>query len=123
MLIEPQLPAPLLAVLGESPSARALAPARARGRLARVASRCDGADAVVVASMGHGDEDALAVALAGGAGYVGLVASAKRAGVVLAELRAQGVSEEALARVRSPRPASTSARRRRRRSRSRSWRS
>jgi xanthine dehydrogenase accessory factor len=101
VLIEPQLPRPLLAVLGGSPSARALR------RLAsevgwRVSESLDGADAVVVASMGHGDEDALAVALAGGAGYVGLVASAKRAGVVLAGLRSRGVSEEALARVRSP---------------------
>jgi xanthine dehydrogenase accessory factor len=101
VLIEPQLPQPLLAVLGSSPAARALR------RLApevgwRVSESLDGADAVVVASMGHGDEDALTVALAGGAGYVGLVASAKRAGVVLAELRSQGVSDEALARVRSP---------------------
>jgi xanthine/CO dehydrogenase XdhC/CoxF family maturation factor len=41
-------------------------------------------------------------ALASGAGYVGLVASAKRVGSVTAELRERGVDEESLARVRSP---------------------
>jgi xanthine dehydrogenase accessory factor len=101
VLIEPQLPQPLLAALGSSPAARVLR------RLApevgwRVSESLEGADAVVVASMGHGDEDALALALAGGAGYVGLVASARRAAVVLAALREQGVGEAALARVRSP---------------------
>jgi xanthine dehydrogenase accessory factor len=60
------------------------------------------ADAVVVATMGHGDEDALASALKAGVGYVGLVASARRAAVVLDALRERGVGEEALARVRSP---------------------
>ena len=60
------------------------------------------ADAVVVATMGHGDEDALASALKAGVGYVGLVASARRAAVVLDALRRRGVEEEALARVRSP---------------------
>jgi xanthine dehydrogenase accessory factor len=56
----------------------------------------------VVATMGHGDEDALASALKAGIGYVGLVASARRAAVVLDALRERGVEEEALARVRSP---------------------
>jgi xanthine dehydrogenase accessory factor len=40
--------------------------------------------------------------LASSAGYVGLVASAKRASAVTAELRARGIDEESLARVRSP---------------------
>ncbi|MGH3131999.1 MAG: XdhC family protein, partial [Gaiellaceae bacterium] len=51
---------------------------------------------------GHGDEDALAAALAAGAGYVGLVASAKRAAAVLDALRSRGLDEESLVRVRSP---------------------
>jgi len=55
-----------------------------------------------VATMGHGDEDALASALKAGVGYVGLVASARRAGVVLDALRERGFEEEDLARVRSP---------------------
>jgi xanthine dehydrogenase accessory factor len=104
VLIEPELPGPLLAVLGEGVAGRTLV------RLARivgwrVTDRLDPAqraDAVVVATMGHGDEDALASALKAGTGYVGLVASARRAGVVLDALRERGLDEEALARVRSP---------------------
>ena len=52
--------------------------------------------------MGQGDEEALAAGLAGEAGYVGLVASTKRGSAVLADLRARGLDEEALARVRCP---------------------
>jgi xanthine dehydrogenase accessory factor len=52
--------------------------------------------------MGHGDEDLLAAALRSGAGYVGLVASAKRAATVLAELRTRGLDEESVLRVRAP---------------------
>jgi xanthine dehydrogenase accessory factor len=102
VLVEPRLPPPLLAVVGEGPVARTLL------RLAeaigwRTSRRIDaGADAVVAATMGRGDEEALRAALALGAGYVGLVASARRASVVLTNLRAQGISEAALARVRSP---------------------
>jgi len=55
-----------------------------------------------VATMGHGDEDALASALKAEVGYVGLVASARRAAVVLDALRAQGATDDDLARVRSP---------------------
>jgi xanthine dehydrogenase accessory factor len=102
VLIEPQLPAPLLAVVGDGPAGRTLAElARVIGwRVTREVT--GGADAVVVATMGRGDEQACADALAGGAGYVGLVASARRAAVVLAGLRDRGLGEEALARLRSP---------------------
>ena len=102
VLIQPQLPAPLLAVIGEGPAPRML------GELARtIGWRVAGevvaeADAVVVATMGHGDEDALISALTAGVGYVGLVASARRAASVVAELRARGLDEELLVRVRSP---------------------
>lgn len=102
VLVEPCLPRPLLAVVGESPAARTLAEL-ARIVDWRVSTEVEeGADAVVVATMGHGDEDALAASLAAGAGYVGLVASAKRAAAVLEALRARGLDEESLARVRSP---------------------
>jgi xanthine dehydrogenase accessory factor len=102
VLIEPQLPRPLLAVVGESPAAATLAElARTIGwRVAQ--ERTDQADAVVVATMGHGDEEALEAALTAGAGYVGLVASAKRASSVLAALRERGLDEEQVSRVRSP---------------------
>jgi xanthine dehydrogenase accessory factor len=104
VLIEPELPGPLLAVVGEGVAGRTLVQlARIVGW--RVSDQFDPtqrADAVVVATMGHGDEDALASALRAGVGYVGLVASARRAAVVLDALRQRGVEEEALARVRSP---------------------
>jgi xanthine dehydrogenase accessory factor len=102
VLIEPVLPTPLLVIVGESPAARTL------GALARTVGwrvRDDGveeADAVVVATMGHGDEELLASALDSEAGYVGLVASPKRAATVLAELRARGLDEESVLRVRAP---------------------
>ena len=104
VLIEPELPGPLLTVLGEGVAGRTLSQlARIVGW--RVADQLDPAqrpDAVVVATMGHGDEDALASALKAGVGYVGLVASARRAVVVLDALREQGVAPDDLARVRSP---------------------
>jgi xanthine dehydrogenase accessory factor len=102
VLIEPKLPVPLVAVIGDSPAAMAL-----RQLVAGIGWRAttelqDRVDAVVLATMGRGDEEALEAALASPAGYVGLVASARRAGVVLERLRERGVDEEALARVRSP---------------------
>jgi xanthine dehydrogenase accessory factor len=102
VLIEPSLPMPLIAVVGGSPAALTLVQlARTIGwRVSTGLS--EGAEAVVVATMGRGDEDALAAALVGGAGYVGLVASARRAAAVLGALRERGLDEEALARVRSP---------------------
>jgi xanthine dehydrogenase accessory factor len=102
VLIEPVLPAPLLAIVGEGPAARTL------GALARTVGwrvredGVEGVDAVVVATMGHGDEELLTAALRSGAGYVGLVASAKRAAAVLGELRARGLEEETVLRVRAP---------------------
>jgi xanthine dehydrogenase accessory factor len=101
VLVEPQLPAPLLAVVGESPAATTLATlARTIGW--RVSTDLEGADAVVVATMGRGDEDALIGALTGPAGYVGLVSSSRRAEAVAASLRARCLDEERLARLRSP---------------------
>jgi xanthine dehydrogenase accessory factor len=101
VLIEPQRPALLLAVIGAAPAARTLR--ELAGVLGwRTTADVEGAEAVVVASMGRNDEEPLAAALESGVGYVGLVASAKRAAAVTAELRERGVDEEALARIRSP---------------------
>jgi xanthine dehydrogenase accessory factor len=100
--IEPQLPAPLLAVVGEAPAARTLVElARTVGwRVTRDVA--PGVDAVVVATMGRGDEEALEAAFAAAPSYVGLVASAKRGGVVVSRLRERGIGEDMLAQVRSP---------------------
>jgi xanthine dehydrogenase accessory factor len=102
VLVEPQLPAPRLAVVGDGPAAHVLADLAGRIGWRVVREGAETADAVVVATMGHGDEEALEAALRGGAGYVGLVASAKRAATVIDALRAGGLGEDALARIRAP---------------------
>jgi xanthine dehydrogenase accessory factor len=60
------------------------------------------ATAIVVATHGQSDEDALERALSSDADYVSLVASPKRAGVIRAALRARGLPEERLGRLRAP---------------------
>jgi xanthine dehydrogenase accessory factor len=102
VLIEPSLPAPTLSVVGESPAALTLLElARTIGWKVST-GLSETTDAVVVATMGHGDEGVLEAALQGSAGYIGLVASARRAAVVLGALRKRGFDEEALARIHSP---------------------
>jgi xanthine dehydrogenase accessory factor len=59
-------------------------------------------DAIVVATQGHYDEPALEAALATQAGYIGLVASKRRAETVLGYLKDRGVSDEQLGRVKAP---------------------
>lgn len=102
LFLEPHLPAPRLAIAGESPIARALADLASRvgfeARLGAVAAAGD--FAAVVASLGHGDEDAVRAGLDAGCEYVGLVASERRGAAVLAA--ADVVSEEERARVRTP---------------------
>jgi xanthine dehydrogenase accessory factor len=125
--VEPILPSPHLVVVGRSPAVDALAQmAVALGWRALVvddepsaeaehpgvasvireldldAAGVTDVSAVVVATQGHYDEDALERALKTPAAYVGLVASRKRADNVLAYLRHRGLSEDQLARVRAP---------------------
>jgi xanthine dehydrogenase accessory factor len=101
VLIEPELGAFVLAVIGDAPAARTLRDLAAVLGW-RTTPSIEGADAIVIASMGRDDEAALEAALATDAGYIGLVASAKRGASLTAELRARGVEEEPLARIRSP---------------------
>jgi len=104
LFLEPHLPPEAVAVAGESPVARALvdlaAPLGFRARLGAVAEPGD--FAAVVASLGHGDEDAVRRGIEAGCEYVGLVASRVRGTTVLEALRAEGVPEAGLARVRTP---------------------
>jgi xanthine dehydrogenase accessory factor len=107
VLVEPQLAEPLLAVVGGSPAAETLArlAPEVGWRVTReLLPDADAVvpDAVVIATMGHGDEEALAAVLEREVGYVGLVASARRAASLLASLRSRGFDEESLTRVRSP---------------------
>jgi xanthine dehydrogenase accessory factor len=107
--VEPMLPSPKLTVGGSSPAAEVLVDLAGRvgWRSELVADDPDPAtvgygDAVVVATQGHFDETALEAALRSEAGYVGLVASSKRATEVMSWLRGRGVSEEAIVRIRAP---------------------
>jgi xanthine dehydrogenase accessory factor len=126
IFVEPHLPRPLLAVFGASPVATALvklgAIAGFRTCAVHPGARSEdfpgaglvvpsldlspaapGRDTwVVVATMGHYDEEALEVALAHADADVALVASARRAAAVLAGLRERGLDEASLARVRAP---------------------
>ena len=105
IFLDPVVPAPLLAVHGDSPIARAVVDLG--GALGWQAALVDegtavpeGTAAVVVAMHGRGDEEgAIASALAAGAPYVGLVASHKRGEAVLGGLP---VDEAERARVHSP---------------------
>lgn len=124
--LEPVLPPPRLVAIGRSPAVDALI--RLAGGLGwQTVAVDDGGRAddhpdadrvvttldlsgleidprtyLVVATQGHYDEPALEQALGTRAGYVGLVASRKRADAVLEYLRARGVADQALARVRAP---------------------
>ncbi|MFI5286182.1 MAG: XdhC family protein [Candidatus Dormibacteria bacterium] len=125
IFIDPHVPKPLLAVIGESPAARTLVElGRTVGfRTVSVhpgASSSDfpGADRilnsldltaltaekdcwVVVATMGHYDDDAIEAALMLPNADVALVASARRSGAIMDTLRERGVSAAELARVRA----------------------
>jgi len=57
---------------------------------------------IVVVTHGTFDEEALAQALTTEAGYVSLVASRRRAAAIIADLRARGVPEERLGRLKVP---------------------
>lgn len=58
--------------------------------------------ALVVATQGHYDEEALELAVAGSAGWLGVVASQRRAETLLAHLRGRGFDDEAIERVHAP---------------------
>ncbi|MCW2610737.1 MAG: xanthine dehydrogenase accessory factor [Actinomycetota bacterium] len=124
--LEPVLPKPAVVVIGRSPAVDTLAslagelgwrptvvdddgpgadhPAgiRVHASLELGALGVDGNTAIVVATQGHYDEEALQAALDTDAAYVGLVASRKRTESVFALLRDRGVTAAALARVRAP---------------------
>ncbi len=108
--IEPVLPAPHLVVVGRSPMVATLADmARVLGwrttvldRGAFSAADADERSMVVVATQGHGDEDAVEQAAAARPAYLGLVGSAKRGAAVLGYLRDRGVAQDQLDRVRVP---------------------
>ncbi len=124
--LEPMLPPPHVVVIGRSPAVGTLASlARALGWAATIVddggSTADRPDdvtlvttldlskvevdprtAIVVATQGHYDEDAVEAALTTDAGYVGLVASRARAAEVSRLLEGRGVPPGAMTRVTAP---------------------
>jgi xanthine dehydrogenase accessory factor len=57
---------------------------------------------VVVATQGHGDEEAMEAAVAADPAYLGLVASQRRGAAVLGYLKDRGVPQDRLDRVKVP---------------------
>lgn len=108
--VEPVVPALDLVVVGDSPMTSTLAElAGSLGWKARVVDSADlttddltERSIVVVASQGHGDEEAVALAVAATPAFVGLVASRKRGEALLAYLAERGVPQHLLDRVRTP---------------------
>jgi xanthine dehydrogenase accessory factor len=66
------------------------------------AAGADEGSMVVVATQGHGDEEAVEQAVAARPAYLGLVGSAKRGAGVLGYLADRGVPQDELDRVRVP---------------------
>lgn len=112
--VEPYLPKPLLVLVGHGPVVETLA---ALGRAVAYSTVVVAEDAlsealsqqaltrrasVVVATHGDADENALAQILKSEAGYVSLVASRRRAAVILARLRDRGVPLDRLGRLKAP---------------------
>ncbi|MFQ6026860.1 MAG: XdhC family protein [Dehalococcoidia bacterium] len=124
--LEPFLPKPQLVVIGSSPMARSLVnqgktlgfrvcacdPA-ATGELfpdaevlvqdiSAIAETIGPRGYVVVATMGHYDEEALESLVDCQTGYIGLVASPRRGKAVVDYLAAKGISSDALQQVKYP---------------------
>lgn len=106
--VEPILVAPEVVVVGNSPMcARLGGLADVMGWRSRLVESLDGEaigdrSFVVIATQGHADEPEVERALATSAGYIGLVASEKRASAVREWLRDRGLTDEQLTRLRAP---------------------
>ena len=101
VFLEPKLPAARVVVVGTTPIAEALI---ALGQPLGFAMDADagnvaGATAVLIASHGRGEEDAIRAALDAGVGFIGLVASHTRGNAVVESL---GLNDEERHAVHSP---------------------
>jgi xanthine dehydrogenase accessory factor len=122
IFVEPVLPKPALVLVGSGPVIETLAGLAAAARFAVTVVEPESAapvgdarvvdalasvpvtprTAIVVATHGRFDEDALAEALRSEADYVSLVASPARARVVVESLRGREISEDRLGRLKAP---------------------
>lgn len=103
IFLEPQLPAPLVAIVGTSPIAEALA-SLTKGvsydvERATSIAVTPGTSAIVVATHGHQEEEWLRAGLDAGVGFIGLIASPKRGTAVVESLGLTAAERE---RVHTP---------------------
>jgi len=103
IFLEPQLPEPMLVVVGDTPITTALTQMAGRvgfmSRPERAGEPPTGATAVIVASHGTGETESIRAALDCGVPFVGLVASRRRGAAVLDEM---DLSAAELACVHTP---------------------
>jgi xanthine dehydrogenase accessory factor len=110
VFLEPMLPQPHLVLAGRSPAVETLAQLASTldwrvsviDEALVIPTDVGPATAIVVATQGHFDEPALEAALTTEAGYIGLVASEKRAQTVLGYLKDRGTPQGQLDRVHAP---------------------
>jgi xanthine dehydrogenase accessory factor len=112
VFVEPVIPVPRVVVVGRSPMAHTLSEmVGALGwqsvlvdwtELGTDAAAVGPTDIVVVATQGHGDEEALEQVAQARPAYLGLVASHRRGETVLGYLADRGVSADVLERVHVP---------------------
>ena len=112
--VEPHLPKPLLLLVGHGPVVETLGALGRAADYSVVALRADTMQAglsevdltrrasVVVATHADSDEEALERVLRTEAGYVSLVASRRRAAVILERLKQRGVPPERLGQLKAP---------------------
>jgi xanthine dehydrogenase accessory factor len=112
--VEPYLPKPLLVLVGHGPVVETLATLGRAADYSIMAIREDAMRkelgqldltrraSVVVATHADSDEDALERILRTEAGYVSLVASRRRAAVILERLKNRGVAPERLGQLKAP---------------------
>ena len=106
IFIEPCLPMPVLTVVGNSPVANALSSLAPNFhwdiKSVVVAAEVHQRHAVVVATQGQGDLDALKAALETRPDFVAFVGSQRKFAVLAEKLRAAGFDEDAIAAVKAP---------------------
>ena len=110
--VEPFLPKPLLVLVGHGPVVETLAvlgqttgfavSVLAPETLGDELGHLERGASVVVATHGSADEEALERVLQSEAGYVSLIASRKRAAVMIETLKRRGVAPERLGRLKAP---------------------
>jgi len=101
LFVHPQSARSVLCVLGATPAAdeaRYLADRMG----VRLADTPDEVPVVLVATQGHGDEDALERALASNAAHVLLIASRRKAERLREVMRMRGITERQLGRLQAP---------------------